>query len=240
MDYHVILEPTRTKINRLGGNRSSCMSSISKFRPVYLRISLYTHNRTVIAFSGLFIGPKCLLPGTQLAFSTSSMARPKSKEIGIPNKPAFCRMSYLYQASTYLATVQTEKTENRCEGQAKDETAASNTEPQQGSRDDEACHSLQNRSRALLSDLRQISRKTQLRMSPTVKHSVCKFCDTLLIEGQSCVSTVENKSKGGQKPWADTLVRKCNTCGRERRFPVDAPRQKRRSAREAERKVEDG
>ncbi|RYP05947.1 hypothetical protein DL765_009671 [Monosporascus sp. GIB2] len=69
-----------------------------------------------------------------------------------------------------------------------------------------------------------------------MKHTICKYCDTLLVEGDTSTSFVENQSKGGKKPWADVLVVKCNTCGGLKRFPVQAPRQKRRPIREAESK----
>ncbi|RYP86163.1 hypothetical protein DL769_000775 [Monosporascus sp. CRB-8-3] len=69
-----------------------------------------------------------------------------------------------------------------------------------------------------------------------MKHTICKYCDTLLVEGHTSTSFVENQSKGGKKPWADVLVVKCNTCGGLKRFPVQAPRQKRRPIREAESK----
>lgn len=64
-----------------------------------------------------------------------------------------------------------------------------------------------------------------------MKHSICKYCDSLLIEGETSSSVVENKSKGGQKPWADVLVVKCHTCEGVKRFPAQAPRQKRRPMR---------
>jgi ribonuclease P protein subunit RPR2 len=53
----------------------------------------------------------------------------------------------------------------------------------------------------------------------------------MLIYGSTCTNEVENKSKDGKKPWADVLVRRCATCGLEKRFPVAAKRQKRRSQR---------
>ncbi len=40
----------------------------------------------------------------------------------------------------------------------------------------------------------------------------------LLVEGVSCVSAVENKSRDGAKPWADVLVVRCKTCGGLKRF----------------------
>jgi ribonuclease P protein subunit RPR2 len=67
-----------------------------------------------------------------------------------------------------------------------------------------------------------------------MKHSICKNCDTMLIDGSTCTNEVENKSKGGKKRWADVLVRKCNTCGLEKRFPIGAERQKRRPHRTKE------
>lgn len=86
-------------------------------------------------------------------------------------------------------------------------------------------------SRQLLTQMRSVARKTNMRLRPAVKRSVCKYCDTLLVEGDTCVSTVENKSRGGTKPWADMLVMRCQTCGRARRYPVAAPRQPRRPFR---------
>ncbi|KAI0019889.1 hypothetical protein F4780DRAFT_780013 [Xylariomycetidae sp. FL0641] len=47
-------------------------------------------------------------------------------------------------------------------------------------------------------------------------------------------SVVENKSKGGKKPWADVLVITCHTCQGVKRYPVQAARQKRRPVREKE------
>jgi ribonuclease P protein subunit RPR2 len=64
-----------------------------------------------------------------------------------------------------------------------------------------------------------------------VKQTICKFCDTVLIEGQTCHSIVENKSKAGRKLWADILMRKCHTCGKEKRYPINATRPKRKTLR---------
>jgi ribonuclease P protein subunit RPR2 len=83
-------------------------------------------------------------------------------------------------------------------------------------------------SRRLISDLRNVSQKSVIRMSPDLKHSICKYCDTILIDGSTCTNEIENRSKDGKKPWADVLVCKCNTCGFARRFPMAHERQKRR------------
>ena len=144
----------------------------------------------------------------------------------VQNRPIYSRISYLYQAASYLST--TRQDGNQSSEESTQSTSCS---------DDQNSHSpmamtKQAMSRRLLSDLRASSHKSQIRLAPSMKHTICKYCDTLLVEGDTSTSTVENQSKGGKKPWADVLVVKCNTCGGLKRFPVQAARQKRRPARE--------
>ncbi|KAI1077030.1 Rpr2-domain-containing protein [Whalleya microplaca] len=153
----------------------------------------------------------------------------KSKTTGsVSNRPIYSRISYLYQAATYLGTHPQQEGSNNTtqdskrENESQDEHASSTTLTKRAL------------SRRLLTDLRASSLKTQIRLSPAVKHTICKFCDSLLIEGETSSSTVENKSKGAKKPWADVLAIKCNTCGGVKRFPVQTARQKRRPVREVE------
>lgn len=154
----------------------------------------------------------------------------------IPNKAMHSRVSYLFQAATYLATQHSkapealvESSTNRgSDAQAYGAMGMAKAEMRAPS-DSKAL--LQPASRRFISDLRAVSLKAQMRMSPGMKHTVCKNCDTLLVDGSTCTSQVENKSKEGKKPWADVLLRKCNTCGMVRRFPVAAERQKRRPQR---------
>ena len=86
-------------------------------------------------------------------------------------------------------------------------------------------------SRQLFAHLRAVSLKSQIRISPTIKHSVCKRCDQLLVPGSSATTYVENKSRNGKKPWADVLVITCMACKTSKRFPVGAERQLRRGER---------
>ena len=79
--------------------------------------------------------------------------------------------------------------------------------------------------------LRAISLKTQIRLSPMLKHSTCKRCDSLLVSGSTSTEKIENYSRDGKKPWADVLVVTCNTCRTKKRFPVGAKRQPRRPTR---------
>lgn len=162
----------------------------------------------------------------------------KKKVPGVPNKSSYCRLSFMYQAATFLAAVSSNKS------QASEPAASRQTDidvrMKVDGRDveplntEESCRTAtqtRNMSHRLLADFRSVSLKSQIRVSPAMKRSICKFCDTLLVEGQTCTSTVENTSKGGRKPWADVLVMTCHTCHHAKRFPVHAPRQPRRPFR---------
>lgn len=162
----------------------------------------------------------------------------KKKVPGVQNRPMYSRISFLYQAATYLAEA----------GKPGPSFAHTNlpaaTHPnahtEHDDHKDDTDHdgnstptttTTQALSRKLLTDLRSVTLKTQIRIAPDIKRTICKHCDTLLVEGQTCTSTVENKSKGSRKPWADVLTIKCHTCSRQKRFPVSAQRQKRRPLR---------
>lgn len=85
--------------------------------------------------------------------------------------------------------------------------------------------------RLILSHIKGIARKGQVRVSPSIKRSVCKRCDILLIDGQNSTRRIENMSREGKKSWADVIVITCNSCGTTKRFPVGARRQPRRKDR---------
>lgn len=148
----------------------------------------------------------------------SKVKPPKTK--GIANKHLHARTTFLYQAATYL-TLQ----------------AASN-EAANISSIAEASHSqdipgISPLATELCSDLQQVSRKAQLRLSVDLKRTMCKCCNTVLVPGRTATQTVENLSKGGRKPWADVLVLECTTCGGKKRFPIGAKKQLKKSERKA-------
>lgn len=165
-----------------------------------------------------------------------------AKKTGVPNRHTYSRISFLYQAAACLSqsckrgpettSQQTLPLENGDvdlpNGHA-DKDSSQTTDAQGG----HPAGAAENRSRQLITDLRNVSHKSVIRISPGMKRTICKYCDTLLVEGQTCSSAVENKSKGGKKPWADVLVIKCHTCGGEKRFPVNTERQKKRPHRAA-------
>ncbi|KAH6607399.1 rnase p rpr2 rpp21 subunit domain-containing [Trichoderma cornu-damae] len=156
------------------------------------------------------------------------MAKSKGNA-GIQNRHLYTRASYLYQAASYLAhCAQQTKNEARPEESRQGEDGASspirrNASPSGMARDDGFAHSRQERkammslSRQAVSDMRLVSLKGQIRQSPSIKRTMCKYCDAVLIEGKTCRSVVENLSRGGRKPWADILATLCNTCGHVKR-----------------------
>ncbi|KAG5993352.1 hypothetical protein E4U52_002021 [Claviceps spartinae] len=175
------------------------------------------------------------------------MAKPKGQP-GVQNRAIYSRASYLYQAATYLSNC-VNSLENAAsstpskpskpevggvEQQQKQQQKKQQQQQQQQQQYNKQKKAVEKMSRLAISEMKAVSLKAQIRQSPALKRTVCKFCDTLLVEGRSCSSTIENMSKQGRKPWADVLVITCKTCGNVKRFPVDAPRQKRKSFRLAE------
>lgn len=168
------------------------------------------------------------------------MAKAKNPKASgsVPNKALHSRVSYLYQAAAYLAT-HSEERENRDKESQEELPEGKGGEPApwansgDSNSQETSTPPLEPVSRRLVSDLRSVSLKAQLRMAPTMKHLICKNCDSLLLDGSTSSVGIENKSRGGKKPWADVLVRKCGTCGTERRYPLAAKKQKRKGARKA-------
>ncbi|KAK7179252.1 Rpr2-domain-containing protein [Paraphaeosphaeria sporulosa] len=140
---------------------------------------------------------------------------PKTK--GVPNKHLHSRSTFLYQAATYLTLHAAALDAN----EAPDSAQSSGTT---GSR-----HRL---ALQLASDLQNVSRKGQVRLSSELKRTICKTCNTVLIPGRTATQTIENESKGGKKSWADVLVVMCTLCGSKKRFPIGAQRQEKKSERQ--------
>ncbi|KAH0555684.1 hypothetical protein GP486_006371 [Trichoglossum hirsutum] len=188
--------------------------------------------------------------------------KPAKATAGVTNRHLYSRMSYLYQAASYLSTQhvhrkkssqspdvhpstnlsQGDRPESAFEPEVGSTTQgeASTSGPPTTSQDHKHNEPISSPalnlplSRHLLSNLRTVSLKGQIRLLPSIKRSICKRCASLLIPGSSSTFRVENKSRGGKKPWADVLVVRCNACGTEKRFPVGAGRNPKSKQRERE------
>lgn len=152
---------------------------------------------------------------------------------GVHNRAIYSRISFLQQAAVTLSSIRLPQSSVSTGSRSVDAPAIPSQTDSilKPAADGGSQAALEGMGRRLATDLRAVSLKTRIRLKPAVKQTICKFCDSVLVDGQSCASSIENKSKGAKKPWADVLVRKCHTCGRERRFPVSAARPRRKTDR---------
>jgi ribonuclease P protein subunit RPR2 len=174
------------------------------------------------------------------------MAKEKSKS-GLKNKHLHARVAFLHQAATYL----TDRRAPLLRGeQGSAGKIATNEQPDKASDQqreaggtDSGTTPSQHRIISinkpssgglplyLSSYLSQVARKSQIRLAPEVKHSICKRCGTIQVEGSTCKKFTENSSKGGKKRHADVLVQECEVCGAKKRWPIGAQRQRKKSQR---------
>ncbi|KAI1614088.1 RNAse P Rpr2/Rpp21/SNM1 subunit domain-containing protein [Exophiala viscosa] len=128
----------------------------------------------------------------------------------IPQKHLHSRLSFLHQAATLLATT------TRAGASADAETGSSTKDLRRES----TTTQLKSEATRLLTQIRGVSRKSQIRLGPKFKHTFCKRCDSLLIPGRTSSESIVNASKDSKKPWADIFEIRCSTCGTIKRFPV--------------------
>ena len=187
------------------------------------------------------------------------MAQSKAKtQKVVAQKHLHSRISFLYQAATYLAKVDgqsqarvsciNDESKKSCHPGRELQCAA--TTPQAASKDGLHVSTIEQHnmipeigpvndwaskdfalSRQLLGHVRAVSLRSQIKLTPAVKHTICKRCNVLLTSGSTSTSYIENQSSGGRKPWADVLVTTCTACGASKRYPVGAKRQVRRESR---------
>jgi len=141
---------------------------------------------------------------------------------GQAQKHVQARISFLEKASRYLAEQQFTNVNEKVP-------------------DSDMGHASQSTKKGLAlllnSHLRAVSLKGQVRLSQDLKRSICRVCDTPLLESLSSDVVVENHSKMASKPWADVRVVTCRTCGTMKRFPIGATRQDKKSVRLAKAKA---
>ncbi len=170
-----------------------------------------------------------------------AMAKNKTKS-GNPNKHLQVRLAYLQRAAAYLSTGKLAIVDS-------DGAVSTGTRPTEDtdgvSGQSEVVTGPHNATsgmtgglpKHLLHHLTQVARKSQIRLLPSVKHSICKRCTNLLVDGRTSSKSVENSSKGGKKSQANVLAVTCSYCGTAKRFPMGVARQKKKAQREAVKKT---
>jgi ribonuclease P protein subunit RPR2 len=152
----------------------------------------------------------------------------KAKTPSVVNRHIYSRASYLFQAAEYLAKCRNQRQAVVTKDESRNQTVSQPNVPDVAQLEQRASS---NTARQMLAEVRSMTLKAQLRQSSSMKRATCKYCDSMLVEGQTCRSHIENHSKGGKKPWADVLVMECQICKNAKRFPISAVRQKRRHLR---------
>ncbi|GJJ06250.1 hypothetical protein Clacol_000441 [Clathrus columnatus] len=143
----------------------------------------------------------------------------------IPNREAFQRMNFLFQASTYLNSVDASHhggSQGESSNGGNDRKAGRMTVGEASSRaNGERC---KNRKSAMLSDLsagyiqdlRTIGNKNVLRIDPSVKRKLCKACNTVLIPG----TTASVRIKSGRNKLVKKVIYTCLHCNACRSIPA--------------------
>ncbi|EEQ30232.1 RNAse P Rpr2/Rpp21 subunit domain-containing protein [Microsporum canis CBS 113480] len=133
------------------------------------------------------------------------------------------RIAYLYKATNYLqSATSTKRNEDDSQSQRTNDTSSiskQNASKESQPRPSDKKKLFSSIARQYGAQLRSVSLKSQLRLNCDIKRSICKRCDSLLRLGLTCSETIENKSRGKKKPWADTQVIICGFCGTRKRFP---------------------
>ena len=168
---------------------------------------------------------------------------------GPQQKHIYSRISFLYQAAQYLSVTQElgpDQQENPKDGpehmladqaiigETSNPTKTDYVKSNRDAKVSGECAATglsTGLSRLYATQMRAISRKSTIRLTPNVKCSVCKRCDNVFKSGSTCTTYIENNSRNGRKPWADVLVTKCHECGSVKRFPVGSQRQQRKQQR---------
>ena len=176
------------------------------------------------------------------------MAKEKSKP-GLKNKHLHARVAYLHQAASYLTdcpvpSIHAEQistgrleTNEQPDKASEDQKEAIDTGSGTGTTPSQRGAIPINKPSSggtplyLSSHLSQVARKSQIRLAPEMKHSICKRCGTIQVGGSTCKKFTENLSKRGKKQHADVLVQECGVCSAKKRWPVGAQRQTKKSRR---------
>lgn len=141
------------------------------------------------------------------------------------HKHLHSRVSYLHQAARYLSGARDPREQIRPNtaqlvSEGSSDKLAAETQPANST-------IIESReSQRLLSQLRGVSLRSQIRLTPRLKHTICKRCNMILISGTTSSEAIENASRGGKKPWADVFVVGCRYCGTKKRFPLGAKTEK--------------
>ncbi|KAK0485300.1 RNAse P Rpr2/Rpp21/SNM1 subunit domain-containing protein, partial [Armillaria luteobubalina] len=109
----------------------------------------------------------------------------------VPNKDIIQRLNFLYQASVYLNGVTSQSPSRRRRVSTSD------------------------LSRSYVSSMKVVGQKTVVKMDPSIKRTICKGCNTILVPGSMVTIRVNKSASRGH-----VMVYTCTHCKTTRRIPA--------------------
>ncbi|KAK0244448.1 Rpr2-domain-containing protein [Armillaria nabsnona] len=109
----------------------------------------------------------------------------------VPNKDIIQRLNFLYQASVYLNGVTSQSPPRRKRVTTSD------------------------LSRSYVSSMKIVGQKTVVKMDPSVKRTICKGCNTILVPGSTVTIRAKKSPSHGH-----LMVYTCTHCKTTRRIPA--------------------
>ncbi|EMR11477.1 hypothetical protein PNEG_00492 [Pneumocystis murina B123] len=125
--------------------------------------------------------------------------RKSSKESKIvPQQELYARISFLYQAANVYT---------------------SHSILNQNTYVDKDIQSKLALSRFYINTAKKIARKAVLKINSSIKRTLCRRCDTILLPAITSSIRIENLSKNNKEE-ADTMIITCNFCNTQKRYPT--------------------
>ncbi|KAK9458049.1 RNAse P Rpr2/Rpp21/SNM1 subunit domain-containing protein [Dipodascopsis uninucleata] len=79
--------------------------------------------------------------------------------------------------------------------------------------------------RLYASQSKAVARKNVIRLSPDIKRTICKQCNTIMLPGSLCQIDIINESRNKTKKHADVLIYTCRECHSQKRYPIGKNRE---------------
>ncbi|KAI8057003.1 RNAse P Rpr2/Rpp21/SNM1 subunit domain-containing protein [Syncephalis plumigaleata] len=158
------------------------------------------------------------------------MGKPKKEKHArqLQNAEEFQRMNFLYQAAALMTAATTGRSRSSSDippcNRSKRKTAKSRPHPSPATRqrlgnvNDPTHPPLAGLGRFYVSSLRTVARRNVLRIDPTLKRSLCRRCDSLLLPGVNANIRVEETAN-------PAVITDCCFCKTGRRLPLQPDKQ---------------
>ncbi|KAJ4483826.1 RNAse P Rpr2/Rpp21/SNM1 subunit domain-containing protein [Lentinula aciculospora] len=126
----------------------------------------------------------------------------------VSNRDVIQRLNFLYQASVYLDNVQSSSTTP-----SHDDSSSRKFKDKQNKR--KKVVKLKDLSRSYIETMKSVGTKTTVQLDPSVKRTLCKGCNTVLVPGSTASMRTKKSSTHGH-----SMVYTCTSCEYVYRIPA--------------------